>query len=300
MKFATTHTTNSLTAYLAYRFHFNGHEKDDEVVGVGGWYVFGDYGYDARLGRRPSLDPVTKPSISNYVCFGNNPVLFIDPDGLDWFKDQDGNVQWHDNTSEGFSDMNKNSWTNIGTELIEFNGNKLTYSWQTTDEQGMLHVNSISFHAVSGRPQEDANGNQVFDYSSERQKEKGIGGLPEGLYSLNKSDLQLISDVPLWNRFYGSTGLGGQFKGGEYAWGRQRWWLTPEEGNTFGRSDFTIHGGASWGSAGCIDLGTIGMTDFTRAIMGRLGEKVYLKVDYTIPALKLKSLDTETWTPTAQ
>ena len=64
-----------------YRFGFGGHEKDDEVHG--GWYAFGDYGYDSRLGRRPTPDPVDQVSISNYATFANNPILLIDPDGRD-------------------------------------------------------------------------------------------------------------------------------------------------------------------------------------------------------------------------
>ena len=62
-----------------YRYGFGGHEKDDEVHG--GWYAFGDYGYDSRLGRRPTPDPVDQISISNYAVFANNPIYYIDPNG---------------------------------------------------------------------------------------------------------------------------------------------------------------------------------------------------------------------------
>ena len=279
-----------------YRYSFNGQEKEDEInpsITSAEYWV-----YDGRLGRRFNVDPITKPSMSIYSCFGNTPTLFIDTKGDDWFKDEIGNVKWFQNTSKGFSTGTKDNhqtWTNIGTEFLEFSGDKLKYSWQIKDKNNKLSVNSVEFHAVSGRPEEDANGNKIFDYSLTSQKKNGEGGLPEGLYSLRKSDLQLLADVPLWNRIYGSTGMGGQWKGGEFAWGRHRWWLKPEYGHFFGRSDFSIHGGASWGSAGCIDLGTIGMTDFARAFMSNLGEKVYLKVHYTSPMLKLKSLDTKTW-----
>jgi hypothetical protein len=37
--------------------------------------------YDARLGRRWNIDPIDQISISNYACFGNNPIINIDPDG---------------------------------------------------------------------------------------------------------------------------------------------------------------------------------------------------------------------------
>jgi hypothetical protein len=62
-----------------YRYGFGGHERENEVNS--GWYSFGDYGYDARLGRRPKLDPIDQISVSNYAAFRDNPLYFIDPDG---------------------------------------------------------------------------------------------------------------------------------------------------------------------------------------------------------------------------
>ena len=65
-----------------YRFGFGGHEKDDEIKGIGNHLKFGDYGYDTRLGRRWRLDPVDQVSVSNYAGFANNPILFVDIDGM--------------------------------------------------------------------------------------------------------------------------------------------------------------------------------------------------------------------------
>ena len=43
--------------------------------------------------------------------------------------------------------------------------------------------------------------------------------------------------------------------GGESSWGQHRIWLEPAPGTvTHGRSGFSIHGGDTPGSAGCIDL----------------------------------------------
>jgi RHS repeat-associated protein len=290
--FVEEHSNTNRTPFL-----FNGKELDDET----GLYYYGARYYDARTSIWQSVDPMAEkyPDLSPYNFVGANPVVRNDPDGADWFKDENGTVVWSKARGKVGDQVclkgKEGTWTNIGTELLEFSGNKLKYSWQTNDKNGNLKVNSVEFNAVSGRPSEDAKGNHVFDYSAERQKDKGQGGLPEGLYSLEKSKLQLWADVPGWNQLYSSTGLGGRWKGGTYAWGRHRWWLSPEKVNTYGRSGFTIHGGSSWGSAGCIDLGTVGMTNFARTIMSRTGEKVYLKVSYTTPVLKLESLNTNTW-----
>jgi RHS repeat-associated protein len=69
----------------AYRFRFNGKEKDSETasdnfpiaIGIGARI------YDGRLGRWLSLDPMIKEFVgfSAYNFGLNNPVFFIDPDG---------------------------------------------------------------------------------------------------------------------------------------------------------------------------------------------------------------------------
>lgn len=65
----------------AYRYGFNGFEKDDEVKGEGNHISFNDYGLDVRIGRRWNVDPVVLHDISPYAVFNNNPNFFIDPDG---------------------------------------------------------------------------------------------------------------------------------------------------------------------------------------------------------------------------
>ena len=62
----------------AYRFGFNGQERDDEVSGAGNTYTAEFWEYDSRLGRRFNLDPKPDPSISGYACFRNNPIAFTD------------------------------------------------------------------------------------------------------------------------------------------------------------------------------------------------------------------------------
>lgn len=45
------------------------------------------------------------------------------------------------------------------------------------------------------------------------------------------------------------------WSGNPISWGTSRVWLQPDANtNTYGRSGFTIHGGLTKGSAGCIDI----------------------------------------------
>jgi hypothetical protein len=81
VRLATTHTTNPLHAFLAYRFHFNGQEADNEVAGIGNSYTAEFWQYDSRLGRRWNRDPKSVSWESSYVVNGDNPNFFNDPKG---------------------------------------------------------------------------------------------------------------------------------------------------------------------------------------------------------------------------
>jgi hypothetical protein len=67
----------------AYRFGFNSQERDDNINGTGNINTAEFWSYDTRLGRRWNMDPIVKPWESVYATFGNNPILFADPYGLD-------------------------------------------------------------------------------------------------------------------------------------------------------------------------------------------------------------------------
>lgn len=76
----------SFSAGTQYRYGFNGFENDNEVKGNGNHISFGDYGYDPRINRRISSEPLQYkyPSLSPYSVFNNNPLIYKDPNGLDW------------------------------------------------------------------------------------------------------------------------------------------------------------------------------------------------------------------------
>ncbi|MCR9171964.1 MAG: hypothetical protein NXI10_05705, partial [bacterium] len=69
----------------SYRFGYNGMEVDNEVSGNGNSYTTQFRQYDPRLGRWKSLDPLMAkyPDMSPYTAFNNNPVFFVDPQGLE-------------------------------------------------------------------------------------------------------------------------------------------------------------------------------------------------------------------------
>ncbi len=132
----------------------------------------------------------------------------------------------------------------LGTPSLEFDGKTLSIY-----ENGEL---VSSYKAVSGRSL-DGKGLE-FDYSVERQKMKGIGPLPEGIYTLDPHKVQYWNDQSFGTKTKAILGRG-TWPGGPSSWGFARVWLNPvATTNTYGRSDFSIHGGEWYGSAGCIDL----------------------------------------------
>ncbi len=72
------YTSQSIAGY---RFGFNTQEKDDEIYGKGNASSAQFWEYDTRLGRRWNLDPKPQIKISDYSCFGNNPIFLIDIKG---------------------------------------------------------------------------------------------------------------------------------------------------------------------------------------------------------------------------
>ena len=115
-------------------------------------------------------------------------------------------------------------------------------------------VTVFSATAVSGRPLDDG----TFDYSISRQKMKSTGPIPAGNYTIDPQKIQWWTDQDRKTRTAALLGFigvkAGTWPGGPLAWGVGRTWITPNGSEVYGRSGFTIHGGASPGSAGCIDL----------------------------------------------
>ncbi len=66
----------------SYRYGFNGKERDKDISE--GDYDFGARIQDPRLGRFLSIDPMYRnfPNLSPYIFAGNNPIKFIDEEGL--------------------------------------------------------------------------------------------------------------------------------------------------------------------------------------------------------------------------
>ena len=67
------------------------------------WYDFGARAQDPLLGRFMSIDPLCEKyySISPYVYCNNNPINLIDPNGMDWYRNNKTlYYTWYDGNEE--------------------------------------------------------------------------------------------------------------------------------------------------------------------------------------------------------
>jgi hypothetical protein len=111
--------------YLAagglYRYSINGQEKEKElnenITSAEYWM------YDSRIVRRWNTDPIVKDDESPYMTFGNNPIVMIDPDGSDWYKNKkSGAYDWFEGSGrqEGYKHMKTGTWSARNANNISY------------------------------------------------------------------------------------------------------------------------------------------------------------------------------------
>ena len=106
-------------------YKFNGKELD--LFHGLNWYDYLARGMDPAAGRFTAIDPLCEKyfALSPYVFCANNPVNYIDPDGMDWFRTKDNSVQYDPNIKK--NSKLEDGYTYLGEtyQITDNNGNIL-------------------------------------------------------------------------------------------------------------------------------------------------------------------------------
>lgn len=170
----------------AYRYGFNGMERDDEMKGSGNSYDFGARIYDSRLGRFLSIDPLSAKNVSKspFHFASNSPIYFVDSKGEDseGYIGEDGklfiNVTYRA-ISEGvgsYTDVEMKQIQNIANNFFaKANGMKVTLSDGREVEVGGVNVSVLpggDFYSTTSAVK-DLGGNALLKGSGDYISSKG-------------------------------------------------------------------------------------------------------------------------------
>ena len=249
-------------------YKFNGKEYDEET----GLYYYGARYYDPRLSIWISTDPTENkhPEISSYCYTDNNPIRFVDPDGMDWVEGVNGAITWRNSINA------KNHAQLLGKEEIYRGTDYVRYkTWNNNRAKGLVqeHYKAdkvLHYEVHDGTYQMDFTGNVITSkeltgrsLNPQKNAEYGIVGTAYlnavfsdgGTYSTAKYKFASgpYGNGPTPNHDYTATNVVSTNENGMQIYGETGWKVYLE--NYKGRDGLRIHPDTnSPGTAGCIGI----------------------------------------------
>ncbi|PXV59415.1 RHS repeat-associated protein [Dysgonomonas alginatilytica] len=138
-------------------FKYNGKELD-RTHGLN-WYDYSARQLDNAIGRFTTMDPMSEKyySISPYVYVANNPMRLIDPDGKDWYKNEDGTAyMWRKGNDASFThtigegdNAMTMKMTNIGERYVNHLSDGTLMVWDQNSLGGISEPQSLKQGNIS-------------------------------------------------------------------------------------------------------------------------------------------------------
>lgn len=129
--------------------------------------------YDARLGRRWELDPITYPWQSSYASFNNNPIYFIDPLGLEGNTpengDKGGSKKVDDSSKKKFGVVQPQSNNKKKEQSSPSHSTNETTVPLTTIEKQPMPKDALNVAAPNDVLREPVKGNPVAEYDNTKK-----------------------------------------------------------------------------------------------------------------------------------
>ena len=127
-----------------FSYTFSAKEKDTET----GYLYFGARYYSSDLSIWLSVDPMSDnyPSLSPYTYCADNSIKLVDPNGEDWYENENGQILWDDNVTKD-SKLSPGC-TYIGAEdndIVNHYGFQ-SHQTQTTTTYGMICMGEEGYH----------------------------------------------------------------------------------------------------------------------------------------------------------
>jgi hypothetical protein len=158
-------------------------------------------------------------------------MKYVDPNGMDWYQAENGNVMWRRLQDKEYIDGDGNVWNNVGENYLFMRGDNATLFQQYTNDEGKLYLSSSTYNLADEKSANSLTSILGDNLSKGSAIAGAVGGLAEGS---NATFRLTNSKGALDFAFYGNGWKGNQ-------------WVTPQAFSKVGTGLKFIGGLAAFG-----------------------------------------------------